>query len=779
MADANDAATKGGAVEAHGANGSMNGAVNGAVNGKAKLSAQHLEDLRKSGLNDETISANRLKSFSEPDDITKALNWQSGGSRLGSCLVFPYHGPDGKPTGFGRLRPDKPRCDKKGKPTKYETPKDAINRLYFPVGIGPVLSDPTIPLGIVEGEKKSLAATQFGFPFIATAGVWSFLTKGGGYKKGKSKGSKLLNCFSQVEWKGRAVHICYDSDAATNFNVAAAECSLANHLQRLGAVVKIVRLPPGPPDEKGQPGKVGLDDFLLANGPDKFRELLAAAVDPVKLESKVKTDKPIEAADDPHRLARLFLKGKWIKFWREDFLEYPEACWQPVPTPEIRAKLNACIKAEFDRINLDSLIVWKRKIEDGAADPSKPPITLPVTGKLTSDVLRAVESLTLLPGSIEPPAWIGCSPPPFPACETILTRNAIVHMPSLLAGNPNHFIEPTPDYFALNRLDFDFDLNQPEPKHWLRFVSDLWEGDQQAVDTLQEIMGYLLLPDTSQHKIFLFVGPPRSGKGTIARVMQQLLGRANVASPTLGSLGQGFGLWPLVGKLLAIVSDARLSQRSDSAVVTERLLSISGEDSLTIDRKYREPITAKLNTRFVILTNELPKIGDSSGALASRMLLLKFTKSWLGKEDTELTNRLLTELPAILLWAAVGWNRLRQRGHFVQPESGKELLADLEELSSPIKEFVGECCTVEPMQQVMRGELFECWQAWCEEEKLPCGNSAVFGRDLRAALPAVRDLCPKKTGAPRRRLYQGVGISQEGACVLNEWRRMKLMASMR
>ena len=55
------------------------------------------------------------------------------------------------------------------------------------------------------------------------------------------------------------------------------------------------------------------------------------------------------------------------------------------------------------------------------------------------------------------------------------------------------------------------------------------------------------------------------------------------------------------------------------SIVVERLLSISGEDTLTVDRKYREPWTGQLPTRIVILSNELPRLTDSSGALASRI----------------------------------------------------------------------------------------------------------------------------------------------------------------
>ena len=115
------------------------------------------------------------------------------------------------------------------------------------------------------------------------------------------------------------------------------------------------------------------------------------------------------------------------------------------------------------------------------------------------------------------------------------------------------------------------------------------------------------VPD--MQKMLLLIGPTRSGKGTIARMLTELIGRGHVAGPTLASLGTNFGLSPLLGKPLAIISDARLGDTPAHTVV-ERLLSITGEDMLTVDRKYREPWSGKLPTRFVILSNELPRFRD-------------------------------------------------------------------------------------------------------------------------------------------------------------------------
>jgi putative DNA primase/helicase len=150
------------------------------------------------------------------------------------------------------------------------------------------------------------------------------------------------------------------------------------------------------------------------------------------------------------------------------------------------------------------------------------------------------------------------------------------------------------------------------------------------------------------------VGPKRSGKGTIGRVLTRLIGKHNCVAPTLAGLGTNFGLAPLIGKRLAIISDARLSGRADQHAIAERLLSITGEDALTIDRKYGSAWTGQLGSRFMILSNELPRLTGVSGALAGRFIMLSLTESFYGREDPGLTDNLLTALPGILNWAIAG-----------------------------------------------------------------------------------------------------------------------------
>jgi P4 family phage/plasmid primase-like protien len=470
-----------------------------------------------------------------------------------------------------------------------------------------------------------------------------------------------------------------------------------------------------------------------------------------------------EAVDDPHRLARLFLQDyckdgiTTMCYWREEWYEHVGAVYRLLPKDELKGRLSARIKNEFDRAVCAEVAAWE---VNHSADAKGKPVARKVTLRLISDVVLALAGLTIVPARVQTPAWLGENGQSgdWAAEQLLVCRNTVVSLPALVDGRDSYVRKLTPQLFNLNALDCDFVEDVPPPAEWEAFLKRTWPKDEAAIVTLQEWFGYCLLPDTRQQKILMIVGPKRSGKGTIARVLRALVGIQNTAGPTLASLGTNFGLWPLLGKSVAIISDARLSGHTDAAVVTERLLSISGEDALTVDRKNLSPVTCQLPVRFVILTNELPRLNDPSGALVGRLIVLRQTESWYGREDITLTAKLLNELPSILGWAIRGYARLREQGHFFQPESGKKLVTDLEDLSSPIGAFIRECCKVGPDCEVLVRDLYERWKNWCgvKGRKEP-GTEQIFGRDLRAAVPYL-DVRQPRSGGGRVRIYEGIRL---------------------
>jgi putative DNA primase/helicase len=690
------------------------------------LLPHHQRELEASGLTTKTICAAGIYSETRYEPLAALLGWQMPNRNLAPAIVFPFRTADGA-NNYARIKPDR-RIKIGGKPAKYLSPKGKPNHLYLPPGVADVLQRPEVDLLITEGEKKSLKATQEGFPCIGLVGVY-------GWKDGKSE--RLLPALERIAWKGRKVIIVFDSDVTGNEQVQTAESRLAYRLTILGAVVRIVRLPNGPQDAAGKPTKMGLDDSLMIHGPGELRKLLDSAQEPrplsaVEIKEHAKKIDPCEEIEA--YLRHLEQDGvSPLRFWNDEWFLWHDGSYRRVQPSEVRAEV-------IRRINRTNFAV---------------------TTSITSNLMDQLRAQAILPSAIESPAWIVQTPTDWPADELLATRNQLVHLPSLVAQQPGSFISATPRFFTNAALDYDFDFAAPPPVAWLEFLSQLWPHDPASIETLQEWFGYFLTPDTRQQKILLLVGPKRSGKGTIARVLRALLGTDNVVAPTLAGLATNFGLWPLIGKSLAIISDARLSGRTDLAVVTERLLSISGEDPQTIDRKNLTPITCKLPTRLTILTNELPWLTDASGAFVGRLILLRLTESFYGREDHSLTERLLAERPSILLWAIEGWRRLRDCGRFVQPENSGELIESMQGLSSPVSQFIEDCCLIGPSYQVSVQDLFAAWRRWCGVTgRINVGTEQVFGRDLRAALPHLQQCRPEVNGH-RCRTYVGVKIRSD------------------
>jgi putative DNA primase/helicase len=685
----------------------------------------HLRELRASGLTDGTIRAAGIHSETDCNRLAAMLGWKKYAKSMGAAIVYQYRDDQGR-NGYARIKPDRPRSIG-GKPVKYESPKGQPNQVYLPPGVVDVLPDPARELLITEGEKKSLSATQAGFPCIGLVGVYGFAPKG-----------KMTLCaeLERVAWRGRPVYIVFDSDIGSKPDVQEAEGRLAAHLTSRGARVRVVRLPDGEPGPDGKPVKVGLDDFIVQQGQNALRalrSLLNAAIEPSPPEPG-STRQDARHIDPATEAARYLEAGKRdgvyrLRFQRGDFLLWRGGAYREVHLSEVRADIVRHLNQGYRAVTMTA----------------------------TANVLDQVKAQSILSGDVRQPAWIGPEPGPWPAEEVLPAANGLVHLPTFASGG--EYLRPkTPRFFSTMALDYAFDAEAPSPATWVGFLDQLWRNDTESIATLQDWFGYCLTGDTRQQKILMLVGPKRSGKGTIGRTLRAMIGPENVAGPTLASLGTNFGLWPLLAKSLAIISDARLSGRTDSSIVVERLLSISGEDALTIDRKCLQPVTCKLPTRLMILSNELPRMGDASGALASRMIVLRMTESFHGREDPTLGDKLQGELPGILLWAVDGWKRLRDRGRFVQPASGVELAEEMESLSSPTADFVRERCIVGAAYDARVADLYREYQRWSARHgREHLEDERGFGRNLRAAVPSI-ERKQRRVGGCQVWYYQGIGL---------------------
>ncbi|MGW2821816.1 DNA primase family protein [Streptomyces sp. NPDC001443] len=425
--------------------------------------------------------------------------------------------------------------------------------------------------------------------------------------------------------------------------------------------------------------------------------------------------------------------------WRASWMRWNGTCWRELDDAQVR-------KAMYER--LEHTIYWAPG-KDGEPEERDWAPTKTKIGNL----LDALGSITLLPTDTDAPAWIdGEGASEWDSGLIVACANGLLRI------RDRALLPHTPGFFNLVSVPFTYDPAATAPT-WAWFLREVWPDDPDAIQAVQDWFGYVLSGRTDLQKILLMVGPSRSGKGTIARVLKELVGKNNLAGPTLAGLGTNFGLSTLLGKPLAVISDARLSGNDNSQVV-ERLLTISGEDTIDIDRKYREPWTGKLPTRLMILSNELPHFGDSSGVIARRFVLLSMTVSWLGKEDPTLFDRLAAEMPGILNWALDGLARLEHTGRITEPASSREAVTTMQDTASPTSAFIRECCTTGPACSVPVDALWAVWREWSEDNGVRPGTKQVFGRNLLSVVPQLNRTRPRDAYGRQVATYTGITLNQ-------------------
>jgi len=442
----------------------------------------------------------------------------------------------------------------------------------------------------------------------------------------------------------------------------------------------------------------------------------------------------------PMAVARLFVEQRCqcdgvltLHHYRGGWWQWKQSHWCELEDSAVRSLLyfftdNACY--------LDA---------DGNMVPWAP------TRKKIGDLLEALAAITILAADVDQPTWL----------DGRSTGIIVAVANGLLEVEARNLLPHSPQFFNQTAVPFAYDKDAPKPQRFLDFLDALWPDEPDAHDVLLEWFGYVISGRLDLHKIFVMVGPTRGGKGVIARILTALIGKQNVCGPTLSSLGGEFGLAPLLGKSLAIISDARSGGGKNSPAVVERLLSISGEDTLTVNRKYREQWSGKLPVRLHIISNELPRLGDASSAIVGRLVLLLTTRSWLGKEDYQLEKRLLPELSGILNLALDGLQRLTvdNENHFTRFEAAEEAITIMRDLASPVGAFVREKCKLGSDIEIPVDVLYDAFKSWCDVCEYPKSPKAVFGRDLRAACPSIRRQRPCD-GSTRHYVYAGIALSR-------------------
>ncbi|MHB1426215.1 MAG: DNA primase family protein [Gemmataceae bacterium] len=446
-----------------------------------------------------------------------------------------------------------------------------------------------------------------------------------------------------------------------------------------------------------------------------------------------------ESVTDPHRLAQQWLRqcarherpGDCAAYFRQSFLLWKDRRWNAIPDHEMRADLN-----RFIRHLLEDEI--RSLPKDQANSENKKAVVIPaVTTKLVADVLAAIQSLVLVPQTVEQPSWRGADHPG--RRNWIALRNGLLDLDAILAGSTPVLRPHTPLWFSTTCLPYDFDPAAGCPR-WRAFLERNLGDDPGKQRLLQQWMGYLLPHDTSLQRFLVLVGEGANGKSVVCEVIHALLGEENVSTEPLEMFGDRFRLAGTLGKLANITAEVGELDKVAEGVLKAFVVG----DPMSFEVKYKSAFTARPTARLILATNNVPHFSDKSDGLWRRMLLLPFTVQIPEAErNPALTKReywiASGEMPGILNWALSGLVDLRhQEGKFSVPQSCQEAVDKVRVENNPARRFLLEGYR-EGNDGVFKATLYQDYARWCEQSGHHKLADIGFGREVRRTFPGVRD----------------------------------------
>jgi len=284
-------------------------------------------------------------------------------------------------------------------------------------------------------------------------------------------------------------------------------------------------------------------------------------------------------------------------------------------------------------------------------------------------------------------------------------------------------LEHSPKYMMLEQSPVIHDPEADCPR-FNRYLDKTL--DSQYHDVLGEMFGYSMWPRYDAHKAFILWGPPRTGKGTLLRILQEMLGRDNYSSVNLQDLIEDrFKRAGLFGKRANISGDLSRTPIKDP----QMFQNLTGEDEVTIEFKYGHPFQMTNAAKLIFGTNNLPRLRKDDDAFYTRIAIIPVEHSFIGHEDSSIEAALKTpeELSGILNWALDGLERLKTNGwQFSKHINGLEKYA---QISKPEIAFLKEMCEASADGYVLKTEFVTEYNKWAMSNGFsPATSANAFGR---------------------------------------------------
>ncbi len=272
--------------------------------------------------------------------------------------------------------------------------------------------------------------------------------------------------------------------------------------------------------------------------------------------------------------------------------------------------------------------------------------------------------------------------------------------------------------YCRNRLPVLYVPDALVPERWLSFLRELL--DEEDIPTLQEYMGYCLIPTTKAQKMLMLVGKGGEGKSRIGAVLRAILGDSMVNGNLNKVETNRFARADLEHALLMVDDD----MKTEGLPQTNYLKSIiTAELPMDLEKKSQQSYQGELHCRFLGFGNgSLKALYDRSDGFFRRQIILTTRRKSNDRvDDPFLSEKLIAEKEGIFLWMLEGLKRLIASNYkFTISKKAQENMTEAVSNGNNIVEFMASegYFRFKADYEVSTKDLYAVYKLWCEDNSL-------------------------------------------------------------
>lgn len=269
------------------------------------------------------------------------------------------------------------------------------------------------------------------------------------------------------------------------------------------------------------------------------------------------------------------------------------------------------------------------------------------------------------------------------------------------------------------------------PVRFEKFLSEIFAGNEDVIHYVHKALGYSITNSTREQCMFILHGDGNNGKSLLLDIIKTVLGGYGITSKPQLLTESNFGtqnseeIARLNGKRFCAIEEIKSGDKMDEQIVKSLTSGIGNQVARFLyANSFEFPVTCK----FWMATNYEPVIRGNDKGIWRRIVKIPVPTDFTGREDKDLREKLLQEIPQILGWLVEGYEMYQLEG-LEQPDAIKQATADYRKEMDITQQWIDEYCECKPSYFARANELYDNFKAFCQRRDQRT-NQTVFGRNL-------------------------------------------------